>query len=56
MEKFAIKLTVGDKINMHCNGWKVVAFVQKTSCGRVNITFVDRTESDLNEGDRVFVV
>ena len=54
MEIFAGKIKVGDKVNMHECGWKIV---KKVIFGfTTNILFEDGTEVSLWDTDRIFVI
>lgn len=54
MEKFAYKIKAGDKLNMHCDGWKVVKSVRKGFM--IEVVFEDGTEHTFNHNERVFAV
>lgn len=54
MEKFAYEIKMGDKLNLHCDGWKVVKYVDKGFM--VKVVFEDGTERTHLRGDRVFAV
>lgn len=54
MEKFAYKIKAGDKLNMHCDGWKIVKYVNKGFM--IGVVFEDGTEHTFNGSDKVFVV
>lgn len=54
MEIFAGKIRVGDKVNMHEGGWKIV---KKVIYGlTINILFEDGTEASFWDTDKIFVI
>ena len=54
MEKFADKIKIGDKLNMHCDGWKIVKFVRNGF--NVEVVFEDGTEHNFSHSDKVFAI
>ena len=54
MEKFAYKIETGDKLNMRCDGWKVVKYVNKGFM--IEVVFEDGTKHTFNKSDKVFAV
>ena len=54
MEKFADKINVGDKLNMHCDGWKVVKSVRKGFM--TEVIFEDGSEHRFRNDEKVFAV
>lgn len=54
MEKFASHIAVGDKVNMRCDGWKIVKSIRKGFM--TEVIFEDNTEHCFQNDERVFVV
>lgn len=54
MEKFASKIKVGDKLNMHCDGWKIVKSVWDGFM--IEVTFKDGSKYSFGPEERVFAV
>lgn len=55
MEKYAMKLKVGDKVNMHCDGWKIIKSV-KSRASMTDVIFEDGSTASFWNDDRLFVV
>lgn len=54
MEKFAYKINAGDKLNMYCEGWKVVKYINKGFM--IEVVFEDGTQHKFAHSERVFAV
>ena len=55
MEKYACRLKVGDKVNMHCDGWKIVKSV-KCRASMTDVVFEDGSNASFWNDERLFVV
>lgn len=55
MEKYAIRLNVGDKVNMHSDGWKIIKTI-KNRAGMTDVIFEDGSTASFWNDERLFVV
>lgn len=54
MEIYASKIKVGDKVNMHCDGWKTIKSINKGF--KINVTFEDDSTYNFMSDEKIFVI